>query len=127
MAKQVVATQKAPQAIGPYSQAVKAGAFLFISGQIALDPESGEMVSADVEAQTERVMQNLKAVLEAGGAALEDVVKCTIYLKDMSDFATVNKTYARFFGDNPPARATVAVSTLPKDALVEIDATAYSG
>ncbi|MHC4662775.1 MAG: RidA family protein [Planctomycetota bacterium] len=124
MAKRIVETGKAPGAIGPYSQAVAAGGFVFCSGQIALDPDSGELAGGDAAAQTERVMKNLSAVLEAAGTALTDVVKTTIYLKNMNDFASVNEVYGRFFIETPPARATVEVARLPKDVLVEIDAVA---
>jgi 2-iminobutanoate/2-iminopropanoate deaminase len=120
-----VTTTKAPAAIGPYSQAIRAGGFLFCSGQIALDPDSGELVQGDVRAQTERVMQNLGAVLAAGGSGWDRVAKVTIFLVDMADFATVNEVYARYFeGLTPPARATVAVCTLPRNVSVEIDCVA---
>ena len=123
--QQIVGTDRAPAAIGPYSQAVKAaGTLLFTSGQIPLDPATGEMVSGDIEAQTQRVLENLKAVLEAGGASLGDVVKTTIFLADMADFATVNAVYADFFPTDPPARSTVQVAALPKGARVEIEAVA---
>jgi len=125
MSKKVVATEKAPQAIGPYSQGIVAGPFVFVSGQIALDPATGELISGDVRAHTERIMENIKAILAAAGLSLDAIVKCSIFLKDMSDFATVNEVYGSYFGDDPPARATVAVSTLPKGAPVEIDAIAY--
>ena len=116
-----VATRHAPQAIGPYSQAVTAGGFLFASGQIPLDPESMTIVGTDIKAQTERVLQNIAAVLEEGGTSFRHVVKTTVYLADMSDFAGMNEVYADAFGDHRPARSTVAVKTLPKSALVEID------
>ena len=121
-----MSTGRAPQAIGPYSQAIRAGNLLFCSGQVALDPTSGELVGGDdVAAQTERVLDNLAAVLEAAGVGFDAVVKTTIYLADMADFAAVNEVYARYFqGPRPPARATVAVRTLPKNALVEIDCVA---
>jgi 2-iminobutanoate/2-iminopropanoate deaminase len=122
--KRIIATEAAPAAIGPYSQAVRAGNLLFLSGQIALDAESGEMVGDDVEAQTHQVMKNLQAVLGAAGAELADVVKTTIYLADLADFATVNAIYGAYFDSDPPARATVEVSRLPKDARVEIDCVA---
>lgn len=125
MSKKVVTTEKAPQAIGPYSQGIQAGPFVFISGQIALDPATGELISGDVQAHTERIMENIKAILEAANLSLEAIVKCSIFLQDMSDFAAVNEVYGSYFGDKPPARATVAVSTLPKGAPVEIDAIAY--
>jgi 2-iminobutanoate/2-iminopropanoate deaminase len=122
-----IATQHAPGAIGPYSQAIRAGNLLFCSGQVALDPATGELVGpGDVAAQTRRVLDNLGAVLEAGGARWDSVVKVTIYLADMNDFATVNTIYGERFGKAPPARATVEVSRLPRDARVEIDAIALA-
>lgn len=125
MSTQAVSSPKAPAAIGPYSQAVRAGGFLFCSGQIALDPATGELVPGDVRVQTERVMQNLGAVLAAGGSGWDRVVKVTIFLTDMSDFAAVNEIYGRYFeGLTPPARATVAVRTLPRNVDVEIDCVA---
>ena len=125
MAKKVISTSNAPQAIGPYSQAIKAGPMLFVSGQIALDPASGDLVSGDVQAQTKRVMENIKAVVEAAGGSLDSIVKCTIFLKNMSDFARVNEVYGSYFDEAPPARATVEVSQLPKEVEVEIDAIAH--
>jgi len=127
MSKAIVKTADAPAAIGPYSQAVKAGDFLFCSGQIPLDPATGEVVEGDVRVQTERAMNNLVAVLQAGGASLDRVVKTTIFLVDLGDFGTVNETYAKFFTGDPPARACVEVSKLPKGVRVEIEATAYLG
>ena len=122
-----IATKHAPSAIGPYSQAIRAGNLLFCSGQIALDPATGELVApGDVAAQTRRVLENLGAVLEAGGASWGSVVKVTIYLADLNDFATVNAIYGERFGKEPPARATVEVSRLPRDARVEIDAIALA-
>ncbi|MEP0766527.1 MAG: RidA family protein [Fimbriimonadia bacterium] len=123
--RHTVGTERAPAAIGPYSQAIKvSGTLLFTSGQIPLEPATGEMVSGDIAAQTTRVLENLKAVLEAGGASLADVVKTTIFLADMADFATVNEVYAEFFPTDPPARSTVQVAALPKGARVEIEAVA---
>jgi len=119
--KDVVLTNHAPKPIGPYSQALKSNGFLFISGQIALEPASGEFAGVTVPQQTERVLQNLKAILEAGGASFSHVVKTTVFLKDMNDFAAMNEVYARFFVAAPPARSTVQVARLPKDALVEIE------
>ena len=119
-----IATQGAPAAIGPYAQAVVGGGFCFCSGQIGLDPNSGELVPGGVEAETERVLQNLAAVLEAAGTGLDRVAKVTIYLAAMEDFGVVNEVYARHFGDSRPARATVAVKALPKGACVEMDAIA---
>jgi 2-iminobutanoate/2-iminopropanoate deaminase len=123
--RRVVATKNAPAAIGAYSQAIVAGGLAHCSGQIALDPATGEMVGDDAPAQAERALTNLKAVLEAAGSSLERVVKCNLYLADMADFAAVNEVYAAFFtGDEPPARACVAVRTLPKNALFEVDCVA---
>ena len=121
---QPIATDRAPAAIGPYSQAMAADGLLFCSGQIALDPASGEMVGTTAAEQAKQVMANLTAVLQAGGSSVDRVVKTTIFLADMDDFAAVNDVYAAAMGDHRPARATVAVKTLPKHALVEIDAIA---
>jgi len=117
-------TENAPAAIGPYSQAVVAGNFLFTAGQIAIDPATGQIVQGDVSAQTERVMHNLAAVLEKAGASWSDVVKTTVYLQDMADFPRVNEVYGRVMGDARPARSTVQVAGLPRGVLVEIDAVA---
>ena len=124
MSKDVIATRQAPSAIGPYSQAVRSGPWVFVSGQIPLDPATGKIVEGDIAAQTERVLKNLAAILEAGGAGLAQVVKTTVYLRDLTEFARMNEVYARFFADKPPARATVEVSRLPRDVQVEIDAIA---
>ncbi|MSP24870.1 MAG: RidA family protein [Myxococcales bacterium] len=124
MSKTAIHTDRAPRAIGPYSQAIKAGALVFCSGQIALDPMTGQLVDGDVEAQARQVMSNLGAVLEAAGASFGDVVKTTIFLANLADFQKVNAIYAEYFPDPPPARATVEVSGLPRGALVEIDAIA---
>ena len=121
-----IETKEAPQAIGPYSQAVEANGFIYTSGQIALMPD-GNMETRDVEHQTHQVMKNLFYVLEEAGAHFNDVIKTTIYLVDMDDFAIVNKVYAHYFGTHKPARSTIAVKTLPKNALVEIDCVALSG
>jgi 2-iminobutanoate/2-iminopropanoate deaminase len=121
---EAVSTPEAPQAIGPYSQAVKAGPFLFASGQIPLDPGTGQMVEGDIAAQTRRVFQNLQAVLHAAGTSLERVVRTTVYLADMNDFAAMNDVYGTYFSAPFPARATVQAARLPKDARVEIDAIA---
>ena len=121
MKPESIATDLAPKAVGAYSQAVRAGGFLFLSGQIPLDPTTGQLVSGDVATQTRRVMDNLRGVLQGAGSALEQVVKVTIYLVDMDDFAVVNQTYAEYFPDAKPARATVAVKALPRGASVEID------
>ncbi len=121
---ELVQTDKAPKAIGPYSQAVKAGGLLFASGQIALDPAGGGMTGQTAAEQAEQVLENLRQVLQAGGSSLERVVKTTIFLADMGDFSQVNEVYAKYFGSHRPARATVAVAGLPKGALVEIEALA---
>ena len=117
----IISTPNAPAAIGPYSQAVVSNGFAFLSGQIPLDPATGQLVAGDIAVQTERVLENLKAVLEAGGSSLNKVVKTTVYLKDMGEFAQMNEIYARYFGGNPPARATVEAARLPRDVHVEID------
>ncbi len=127
MPKQPIKTPRAPAAIGPYSQGVRAGGFIFISGQIPLDPTSGELVSGDAAQQTDRVMRNVRAILDDSGGTMEDVVKTTIFLTDMDDFAAVNEVYGRYFSSEPPARATVQVTRLPKDVKVEIEAVAYVG
>jgi 2-iminobutanoate/2-iminopropanoate deaminase len=121
MKPEVIATDKAPKAVGAYAQAVRAQGFLFLSGQIPLDPSTGELIQGDVAAQTRRVLDNLRAVLEGAGSALDRVVKATIYLTDMNDFAVVNQTYAEYFPAAKPARATVAVAGLPRGSKVEID------
>ena len=117
----LVASDKAPKAIGPYSQGVVANGLLYTAGQVALDPATGELVPGDVKAQTARVMENLQAVLKAAGSSFSKVVKTTVFLADMNDFAAMNEVYARTFGEHKPARSTVAVKTLPKNALVEVD------
>ena len=122
--KKIIMTAHAPKAIGPYSQAVVLNGFAFLSGQIPLDPSSGQLVEGDVAAQTERVLENIKAVLEASGSSLDRVVKTTVYLKSMGDFPKMNEVYARYFPSNPPARATVEAARLPRDVQVEIDAIA---
>jgi 2-iminobutanoate/2-iminopropanoate deaminase len=119
--KEVIATENAPGAIGPYSQAVKTGNLVFCSGQIPIDPVTGEFVSPDVAEQTEQVLKNLSAVLEAAGSSLNNVVKTTVFLADMNDFAAMNEVYGRYFSDNKPARATVQAARLPRDARVEIE------
>lgn len=121
MKPETVHTKKAPQAIGPYSQAVVAGNLVFTAGQIPLDPETMQIVQGDVAVQTERVLENIKAVLEAAGASLGSVVKTTVFLKDMDDFAAMNEVYGRYFGENKPARSTVEAARLPRDVRVEID------
>jgi 2-iminobutanoate/2-iminopropanoate deaminase len=124
---EIVSTDKAPGAIGPYSQAVKAGNMVFCSGQIPIDPQTGEFVAGGVMEQAEQVLKNLAAVLEAAGSGLEKVVKTTVFLADMGDFAVMNEVYAKYFGESKPARATVQAARLPKDALVEIDCIAIVG
>lgn len=119
-----VQTERAPGAIGPYSQAVSVDGWIFCSGQIPIDPSSGDLVAGDIGTQTDQVLKNLSAVLEAAGASLSRVVKTTVFLKDMADFQGMNEVYARHFGDHRPARAAVAVRTLPKDVSVEIEAIA---
>jgi 2-iminobutanoate/2-iminopropanoate deaminase len=125
--KQIVQTDNAPKAIGPYSQAVVAGGFVFASGQIPIDPATGEFVSGGIAEQTEQVLRNLAAVLAAAGTDLERVVKTTVFLADMGDFAAMNEVYGRFFVENPPARATVEAARLPRDARVEIEVVALIG
>jgi 2-iminobutanoate/2-iminopropanoate deaminase len=119
--KDIISTDKAPKAIGPYSQATRAGGFLFTAGQVALDPATGQIVEGDVARQTARVMENLKAIVEAAGLSLDRAVKATVYLKDMNDFVVMNEVYARYFRENPPARSTVEAARLPRDVRVEID------
>lgn len=119
--KEVISTEKGPKAIGPYSQAIKAGGFVFISGQVAFDPATSQIVEGDVARQTARVLDNLKAIAEAAGTSLDKTVKATVYLKDMGEFAAMNEVYAKYFPTNPPARATVEVARLPRDVRVEID------
>ncbi|HLX75701.1 MAG TPA: RidA family protein [Terriglobales bacterium] len=124
--RDVVATKDAPQAIGPYSQAIKANGFVFISGQIAIDPSGGQIIAGDVAAQTERVLKNLEAILKAAGSGLERVVRTTVFLKNMGDFAAMNEVYGRFWKSAPPARSTVEVARLPRDVAVEIDVIALA-
>jgi 2-iminobutanoate/2-iminopropanoate deaminase len=119
--KAIVLTDRGPKPIGPYSQAVKSAGFLFASGQVALDPRTNEFFGGDIRQQTQLVLENIKAILEAAGSNLNHVVKTTVFLKDMNDFAAMNEVYAKFFTIAPPARSTVEVARLPKDALVEID------
>jgi 2-iminobutanoate/2-iminopropanoate deaminase len=127
MSKEIIATDTAPKAIGPYSQAIRAGGFVFCSGQIPLDPATGELTGATISEQTGRVMDNIAAVLAAAGLTFGDVVKSTIYLTDLADFAVVNEVYGRRFSENPPARSTVEVKGLPKGARVEIEVIAMAG
>jgi 2-iminobutanoate/2-iminopropanoate deaminase len=124
--KEKIATKDAPQAIGPYSQAIRGGGFVFCSGQVALDPATGTLTGNEVRAQTERVMKNLEAILKAAGTDFTKVVRTTVYLKTMNDFGAMNEIYASFFPAPPPARSTVEVARLPKDALVEIDVIALA-
>lgn len=119
--KEPVLTDRGPKPIGPYSQAIRSNGFLYVSGQVALDPKSGEFIGADIRQQTERTLENIKGILEAAGSNLHHVIKTTVFLKDMNDFAAMNETYAKFFTQAPPARSTVQVARLPKDALVEIE------
>ena len=119
--RDVISTDRGPRAIGPYSQAIRANGFLFLSGQVSLDPATQQLVPGDIAAQTARVLENLKGILEAAGSSLDRVVKTTVYLQDMNDFSAMNEVYARYFPSAPPARATVEVARLPKDARVEID------
>jgi len=125
--KKIVTTENAPKAIGPYSIGVIVGGFLFTAGQIGLDPQTGEIVPGGIAAETRRALLNLQAVIEAGGAALENVVKTTVYLRDMNDFVEMNRVYGEFFIKNPPARTTVQVAALPKSAAVEIEAIVIVG
>ncbi len=122
--KKVIYAEKAPKAIGPYSVAIESGGFVFCSGQAGLDPATGELVSADLEAQTHQVLTNLKNVLEAAGSSLEKVVKTTVFLRDMADFPKMNAIYAQYFSSSSPARSTIAAAGLPKNCIVEIEAIA---
>jgi len=124
MTKKVIQTEKAPKAIGPYSQAIQAGNFLFLSGQIPLDPKTGELVKGDIREQTKQVLENIKGILESQGLGMENVVKSTIFLKDIANFNQVNEVYATYFPSSPPARSTVEVAKLPRDADIEIEALA---
>jgi 2-iminobutanoate/2-iminopropanoate deaminase len=125
--REIVSTESAPKAIGPYSQAVRHNGLVYLSGQIPLDPATGQVVDGDIEAQTKRVLENLRAVLEASGSSLQNVLKTTVFLKDMGDFPRMNTIYADYFQSNPPARATVEVARLPRDVRVEIDCIAAAG
>jgi len=124
--REVIATNDGPKAIGPYSQAIKANGFVFVSGQIPLDPATQQLIEGDVAAQTERVLQNLAGILKAAGSSLPQVVRAGVFLKNMSDFAAMNEVYGRYFTEAPPARSTVEVTRLPKDVLVEIDVIAVA-
>ena len=127
MKREIISTDKAPAAVGPYSQVVRAGDFVFAAGQVAIDPAAGKLIEGDVAAQTRQVLTNLSAVLEAAGTSLDSVVKTTVFLKDMGEFAVMNAVYAEFFPSDPPARSTVEVAALPLGALVEIEAIAVAG
>ncbi|OGP63756.1 MAG: reactive intermediate/imine deaminase [Deltaproteobacteria bacterium RBG_13_49_15] len=120
--KKIITTSDAPQAIGPYSQAVSYGDMVFVSGQLAIDPKTGNRIDGDIEKQTKRVMENLKTIIEASGMTMENVLKCTCFLKNIEDFARFNTVYGSYFKKNPPVRETIEVSRLPKDGLVEISA-----
>jgi 2-iminobutanoate/2-iminopropanoate deaminase len=124
--RDVIATDQAPKAIGPYSQAIRAGGLIFTSGQVALDPATQQVITGDVAAQTDRVLKNLSAVLAAAGSAMDKVLRCTVFLKNMGDFGAMNEVYGRYFTEKPPARSTVEVARLPKDVLVEIDVIALA-
>jgi 2-iminobutanoate/2-iminopropanoate deaminase len=119
--KHIITTDKAPKPIGPYSQAIRAGGLLFLSGQTPIDPATQQLVEGDIATQTARVLDNLQAVVEAAGSSLDRAVKTTVYLKDLSDFAAMNEVYARYFSQNPPARTTIEAARLPRDCRVEID------
>lgn len=125
--KKIVSTMNAPQAIGPYSQAVISGDLIFLSGQIPLDPETGKLWGSDIASQTERVLLNIQAVVEAAGGSLADIVKTTVYLVDLKNFNEMNRVYERYFQENPPARATIQVASLPAGAMIEIEAVARMG
>jgi 2-iminobutanoate/2-iminopropanoate deaminase len=124
--KDVISTKDAPQAIGPYSQAIRANGFVFVSGQVAIDPATQQVIGGDAAAQTDRVFKNLTAILKAAGTGLEKVVRSTVFLKNMGDFAAMNEVYGKYVPSNPPARSTVEVARLPKDVLVEIDVIALA-
>ncbi len=125
MGKKIISTEKAPSAIGPYSQGVRAGQWIYVSGQIPIDPATGEMVKGDIVEETHRVLKNAKAIIEASGASMSDVVKVTIYMADLNDFSVINKIYGQYFTSNPPARSCVEVSGLPKGAGLEMEMVAY--
>jgi 2-iminobutanoate/2-iminopropanoate deaminase len=124
--REIISTKDAPQAIGPYSQAIKANGFVFVSGQVAIDPATQQVIEGDVAAQTDRVLRNLSEILEAAGSGLGKVVKATVFLKNMGEFALMNTVYGKYFNTAPPARSTVEVARLPKDVLVEIDVIALA-
>ncbi len=122
--KNIISTPDAPKAIGPYSQAVENNGIIFVSGQLPIDPKTGQMVEPDIKKQTKQALENIKNILQAAGYSLQDVVKCTVYMKDLNHFADMNQVYAQFFNQNPPARAAFQVARLPKDSLIEIEAIA---
>ena len=124
--REAIATEQAPKAIGPYSQAIRAQGLIFTSGQIPIDPATSQIIAGDVSAQTDRVLKNLAAILQASGSSLEKVLRCTVFLKNMGDFTAMNEVYGRYFKQAPPARSTVEVARLPKDVLVEIDVIALA-
>lgn len=126
MQKTVISTNNSPAAIGPYSQAIRFNELVFVSGQIPIDPESGKVIKGNIKEQTKQVLENLKNILQAGGSSLQNVLRTTIFLSDMDDYAMVNETYAQYFESSPPARSTVQVSRLPRDVHIEIDAIAYA-
>jgi 2-iminobutanoate/2-iminopropanoate deaminase len=126
MSKRIVRTEQAPQAIGPYSQAVVGGGFVYVAGQLALDPRTGQLVPGDVRIQTKRVMENIKAILESAGTSLSNVVKTTVFLRDMNDFGAMNEIYGSYFQEDPPARSTFQVAKLPRDGVVEIEVVALA-
>lgn len=126
MSKRIVRTEQAPQAIGPYSQAVVGGGFVYVAGQLALDPRTGQLVPGDVRIQTKRVMENIKAILEGAGTSLSNVVKTTVFLRDMNDFGAMNEIYGSYFQEDPPARSTFQVAKLPRDGSVEIEVVALA-
>jgi 2-iminobutanoate/2-iminopropanoate deaminase len=124
--REVIATDQAPKAIGPYSQAIRANGLVFTSGQVAIDPASQQVLNGGIAAQTDRVLKNVAAILEASGSSLDKVLRCTVFLKSMNDFAAMNEVYARYFKQDPPARSTIEAARLPKDVLVEIDTIALA-
>jgi 2-iminobutanoate/2-iminopropanoate deaminase len=124
--REIISTKDAPQAIGPYSQAIKANGFVFVSGQIAIDPATQQVIDGDIAAQTDRVLRNLSEILEAAGSGLGKVVRSTVFLKSMNDFAAMNQVYGKYFNSVPPARSTVEVARLPKDVMVEVDVIAVA-
>lgn len=127
MKKQIITTDKAPDAIGPYSQGVLAGDFLFVSGQIPIDPKTNQIIEGDIALQTKQVMENIKGILESGGASMNNVVKATLYIKDMDEYGRINEVYSAYLGNVQPARSTVEVRRLPKDVRIEIDVIAFVG